>query len=205
MAIFIASGGGDSKGSERGLEYDTMSDAYARFVDQEVLPAVAGNAGIQAKYPGFELTSDPEGRAAYGCSSGGSAALIQGWFAPDKFRRLVTYSGTFVDQQDDDAPTEQDYPLGAWEFHSSKSLIANAPLKPLRISLEVGENDLGSKDPESGHHNWVLANQRTAAALKAKGYHYRFVFVKGAGHCDSAAIRATLPDTLEFMWRDYRP
>jgi iron(III)-enterobactin esterase len=204
VAIFIPSGGGDSKGSERGLEYDTMSDAYARFVDTEVVPAVVASSTIKAKFAHFQLSDDPEARAAYGCSSGGSASLIQGWFAPDKFRRLITYSGTFVDQQDDDAPTEKTYPLGAWEFHSGMSLIAKSPIKPLRIALECGENDLGAQDPESGHHNWVLANQRTAAALKAKGYHYRFVFVKGAGHCDAAAIKATLPDTMEFMWRDYR-
>ena len=42
-----------------------------------------------------------------GCSSGGAAALTMGWFRPDLFRRLITYSGTFVDQQDDDAPEEK--------------------------------------------------------------------------------------------------
>jgi enterochelin esterase-like enzyme len=203
IAIFVNNGGGDSKGSERGLEYDTMSDAYSRFVDTEVLPAVLADSAIKLAYPNLKLTDNPDGRSTYGCSSGGSAALIQGWFTPDKYRRIVTYSGTFVDQQDDDAPTEQQYPLGAWEFHSGLGLIANNSAKPLRVYLEVGENDNGSTDPESGHHNWVMANQRTAAALKAKGYHYRFVFVRGAGHCDGAAIKATLPDTLEWMWRGY--
>lgn len=203
VVIFIANGGGDSKGSERGLEYDTVSDAYSRFVETEVLPAVLANPALKAAYPNFKLSTDPEGRGSYGCSSGAAAAFTQGWFSPDKVRRIVTYSGTFVDQQDDDAPEEAAYPLGAWEYHSSKALIANAPKKPLRVFLEVGENDNRSTDPESTYHNWVMANRRTAAALKAKGYHYRFVFVRGAGHCDRAALLATLPDTLEWMWRGY--
>jgi enterochelin esterase-like enzyme len=203
IAIFVNNGGGDGKGSERGLEYDTMSDAYSRFIDTEVLPAAQNDSAIKAAYPGFKLTDNPEGRSTYGCSSGGAASLTQGWFTPDRYRRIVTYSGTFVDQQDDNAPEEKDFPLGAWEYHSGLSLIANNPIKPLRVFLEVGENDLGATAPESGHHNWVMANQRTAAALKAKGYHYRFVFVKGATHCDGTAVRATLPDTLEWMWQGY--
>jgi hypothetical protein len=114
------------------------------------------------------------------------------------------YSGTFVDQQDDDAPEEATYPLGAWEYHSSKSLIANSAKKELRIFLNVNQDDLGSSDPESTHHNWVMANQRTAAALKAKGYHYRYVFGRGAGHCDSRVKSATLADALVWVWRGYQ-
>jgi len=203
IAIFVNNGGGDGKGSERGLEYDTMSDAYSRFIDTEVLPAALNDNAIKAAYPNLKLTDNPEGRSTYGCSSGGAASLTQGWFTPDRYRRLVTYSGTFVDQQDDDAPTEQQYPLGAWEYHSGLELIANNPVKPLRVFLQVGENDAGATAPESGHHNWVIANQRTAAALKAKGYHYRYVFVKGASHCAAESMRATLPDTLEWMWQGY--
>src|SRR6185295_134994 len=116
IAIFVNNGGGDSKGSERGLEYDTMSDAYSRFIDTEVLPAVLADTALKTAYPNFRLTDNPDGRSTYGCSSGGAAALIQGWFTPDKYRRIVTYSGTFVDQQDSvgvKAPEEAQYPLGA--------------------------------------------------------------------------------------------
>jgi enterochelin esterase-like enzyme len=200
VAVFVANGGGDSKGSERGLEYDTMSDRYARFIDTEVLPAVQNNSAIKAAYPNLKFTSNPDGRAAYGCSSGGAAAFTMGWFTPN-YRRLITYSGTFVDAQDDDAPTEVQYPYGAWEYH--QRLIAAADAKPLRVFLQVGENDNGATAPESGRRNWVLANQRMAAALKAKGYHYRYVFAMGASHCDARVRRQTLPDTLRWMWRGY--
>jgi enterochelin esterase-like enzyme len=203
IAVAVQNGGGDGKGSERGLEYDTMSDRYARFIQTEVLPAVVANAQIKAAYPNIAFTDDPNGKATLGCSSGGAAALIMGWFRPDLFRRLITYSGTFVDQQDDDAPEEAAFPLGAWEFHSGMELIANSPRKDLRVFLNANDADNGATAPESGHHNWVIANQRTAAALKAKGYHYRYLFGQQAGHCQTNVRSSTLADTLVWMWRGY--
>lgn len=203
VAIAVQNGGGDSKGSERGLEYDTMSDRYARFIEDEVLPAVRENADIKAAFPNFKLTNDPEGRAGLGCSSGGAAVLAMGWFRPDLFARLITYSGTFVDQQDDDAAEEAVYPLGAWEYHSSLELIKNTPPKPLRIFLHVSDNDLGAGAPEDGHHNWPMANQRTAAALAEQAYHYRFVYANDAGHCDGKVFNTTLADTLVWAWRGW--
>ncbi len=203
IAIAVQNGGNDAQGSERGLEYDTMSDRYARFIQLEVLPAVLNDGAIKAAYPNLKLTDDPEGRATYGCSSGAAAAYTMAWFRPDLFRRVITYSGTFVAQQDNGQPEAVAYPLGAWEYHSSKQLIANAAVKPLRVFLNVNENDNGAGTAESTHHNWVLANQRMAAVKKSKGYHYRYVFGTGLGHCDSRAWKSTLADTLVWVWRGY--
>ncbi|RPH39466.1 MAG: enterobactin esterase [Planctomycetota bacterium] len=205
VVIAVENGGNDGKGSQRGLEYDTMSDRHARFINDEVLPAVLADAKIRAAYPKLAFTADPWGKAVMGCSSGGAAALTIGWFRPDLFRRLITYSGTFVDQQDDDAPEEAKFPLGAWEYHSGMKLIEKSEKKPLRIFTHVSENDLRAKDPENTYHNWVMANQRTAAALKAKGYEYRFVFSKATNHCDGKVFQQTLADTLVWMWRGYKP
>ena len=205
IAIGVQNGGSDSKGSQRGLEYDTLSDRHARFINDEVLPAVLNNAEIKAAYPKIAFTSDPWGKAIMGCSSGGAAALTAGWFRPDLFRRLITYSGTFVDQQDDDAPEEKQFPLGAWEYHSGMKLIEKSEKKPLRIFTHVSENDNGAKSAEETYHNWVMANERTAAALKAKGYDYRFVFSKATGHCDGKVFNQTLADTLVWAWQGYQP
>lgn len=206
IAIAVANGGGDGKGSERGLEYDTMSDRYARFVDDEVLSAVLANAQIKAAYPNLAFTKDPEGRAAVGCSSGAAAAFTMAWFAPQLFRRVIAYSTTLVDQQDDDAPEEQMYPLGAWEYHSGQKLIASyASRKPVRMFINANDRDNGYNQPESGHHNWLMANQRTAAAFKAKGYHYRFVLGQNAGHCEAGVQRATMGEALRWVWRGYQP
>jgi iron(III)-enterobactin esterase len=199
IAIMVNNGGGDSIGSQRGLEYDTMSDVYVTFIETEVLPAVAANSAIKAAYPNLRFTANPEGRAAMGCSSGAAAAFTMGWFGKDLYRRILSYSGTFVDQQDPKVPT---FTHGAWEYH--EHLIAEtAPNKPLRVYLEVGENDLRANDPESTLHNWVMANQRMAAALKAKQYHYQFQFARGAGHCDAGVIGQTLYEALKWLWRGY--
>jgi enterochelin esterase-like enzyme len=203
IVIAVENGGDDSKGSERGLEYDTMSDRFARFINDEVLSDVLHNQEIKEAYPHIAFTEDPWGKAVMGCSSGGAAALTMGWFRPDLFRRLITYSGTFVDQQDDDAAEEATYPLGAWEYHSSMKLIENSEKKPLRIFTHVSEHDNRAKDPEETHRNWVMANERTAAALKAKGYDYRFVFSRASKHCDEKVFEQTLADTLVWMWHGY--
>jgi enterochelin esterase family protein len=204
IVIAVENGGNDGKGSERGLEYDTMSDRHARFLNDEVLPAVLADEKVAA-YPKIALTADPWGRAVMRCSSGGAAALTAGWFRPDLFRRLITYSGTFVAQQADNAPERTKFPLGAWDYHSSMKLIENSEKKPLRIFTHVSENDLRANDPENTYYNWVMANRRTAAALKAKGYDYRFVFSKATKHCEGRVFQQTLADTLVWMWRGYRP
>ena len=203
IAVAVENGGNDGKKSERGLEYDTMSDRLARFIHDEVLPAVLTNAEIKVAFPKLALTDDPSGRAVMGCSSGGAAALTMGWFRPDWYRRIIAYSGTFVDQQDDDAPEEAKFQLGAWEYHSGMKLIENTPKKPLRIFTHVSENDLRAKDPEDTHHNWVMAGERTAAALDAKGYHHRFVFSLATKHCEGKVFEQTLADTLVWIWRGY--
>ncbi|HXX92808.1 MAG TPA: alpha/beta hydrolase-fold protein [Planctomycetota bacterium] len=204
IAIAVENGGNDGKGSERGLEYDTMSDRHARFLQEEVLPAVLADAKVKAAFPGLAFTSDPWGKSVMGCSSGGAAALACGWFRPDLFRRLITYSGTFVAQQADNAPERSKFPLGAWEYHSGMKLIETSEKKPLRIFTHVSENDLRANDAEDTYHNWVMANKRTAAALKAKGYDYRFIFSKATKHCDGKVFQQTLADTLVWMWKGYK-
>lgn len=203
IVISIENGGNDGKGSQRGLEYDTMSDRLAKFVYEEVFPAVLQNADIKAAYPNIALTEDPWGRAVMGCSSGGAAALSMGWFRPDLFRRLITYSGTFVDQQDDDAAEESKFPLGAWEYHSSMKLLETSEKKPLRIFTHVADKDLRFNDAEETYHNWVMANERTAKSLAAKGYDYRYVFSRDSRHCDRKVFEHTLADTLVWMWQGY--
>lgn len=203
IAIAVENGGNDGKNSQRGLEYDTMSDRLARFINDEVFPAVLNHPEIKAAYPKIAITDNPWGRAVHGCSSGGAAAMSMAWFRPDLFRRVSAYSATLVDQQDDDAPEEAQYPLGAWEYHSSMKLLEKTPKKPLRIFHHVSEQDLRPNDPEETYHNWVMANKRTAEALKNAGYDYRFVFSLQSRHCDGRVFQHTLADTLVWLWRGY--
>ena len=192
IAISIGNGGGDAQGSERGLEYDTMSGRYAEFVETEVLPLVEAKCHVK-------LTRDPEGRATMGASSGGSCALIMAWYHPELYHRVLTYSGTYVNQQ---WPYNPETPHGAWEFHDH--LIPSSPRKPLQIWMEVGDRDLLNPNVmRDGMHDWVVANENMAKALAAKGYHYQFVFARNAGHTDRTVKQQTLPEALEYTWQDY--
>ncbi len=194
IAISIGNGGGDAQGSERGLEYDTMSGRYAEFVEREMLPLVEKNCHVK-------LTKDPDGRATMGGSSGGSCALIMAWYHPELYHRVLTYSGTFVNQQ---WPYNAETPHGAWEFH--EHLIPDSPTKPLRIWMEVGDRDLLNPNVmRDNMHDWVLANERMAQVLAAKAYHYQFVFARNAGHVDNRVKQQTLPEALEWLWHDYQP
>jgi len=192
IAISIGNGSGDAQGSERGLEYDTMSGKYAEWVETEVLPLVEAKAHVR-------LTRDPEGRATMGGSSGGSCALIMAWYHPELYHRVLTYSGTFVNQQ---WPWNPETPHGAWGFH--EQLIPQSPIKPIRLWMEVGDSDLLNPNAmKDGMHDWVLANERMAAVLAAKGYHYQFVFAKAAGHVDHDVKMQSLPEALEYIWTGY--
>ena len=192
VAISIGNGSGDAQGSERGLEYDTMSGRYAEFVETEVIPMVEKQANVK-------LTRDPEARVTMGGSSGGSCALIMAWYHPELYHRVLTYSGTYVNQQ---WPPNSETPHGAWEFH--EHLIPNNPRKPIRLWMEVGDRDLFNPNSmRDNMHDWVVANENMAKVLAAKGYHYQFVFVRNAGHTDRAVKQQTLPEALEYVWQGY--
>ncbi len=193
IAISIGNGSGDAQGSQRGLEYDTMSGRYAEFVETEVLPLVEKQFNVV-------LTKDPNGRATMGCSSGAAAALSMAWYHPDLYRRVLSYSGTFVNQQ---WPWNPDTPGGAWEYH--RSLIPSSPAKPIRIWMSVGDRDLLNPNVmRDDMHDWVLANQHMARVLADNGYAYQFVFARNSGHCDRTMKQQTLPAALEWLWLGYR-
>ena len=219
VAITIGNGGQDAQGSQRGLEYDTMSGVYADWVEREVLPLVERKAGVR-------LTRDPDGRATMGMSSSGAAAFAMAWFRPDLYRRVLAYSPTFVNQQ---WPHNPALPGGAWEYHSpwpgpsgpnlgtngfasptvtdvapGSPLIPSSPAKPIRLWFEVGDRDIFYPVPMAdGMHDWVLANANMARALATKGYHYQFILARDAEHVDRPTLNQTLPHALEWLWSGY--
>ena len=192
VAISIGNGSGDAQGSQRGLEYDTMSGKYAEFVETEILPLVEKQYNVR-------LTRDPDARATMGGSSGGSAAFIMAWYRNDLYHRVLAYSITAVNQQ---WPWNAETPGGAWELH--RTLIPNTPKKPIRVWLAVGDLDLLNPNVmRDDMHDWVLASEHMARALAAKGYDYQYSFVRNAGHTDRAMKQQTLPQALEWLWKTY--
>jgi enterochelin esterase-like enzyme len=143
--------GGEPR-ANRSFEYDTLSDHYARFLLEELLPEVQKT---------YTLTSDPNQRAICGVSSGGICAFTAAWERPDAFRRVLSHVGSFVNIRGG---------------HVYPSLIRKTEPKPLRVYLQDGAGDL-----DNLHGNWPLANQEMAAALKFAGYDYRFDYGDG-GH-----------------------
>ena len=156
IGIFIEPGrfplGTDGKDpvSQRGVEYDTLSDQYARFLVDEILPAIGAN---------YRLTTDPNGRGICGASSGGICAFTVAWQRPDAFRKVLSHVGSFADHR------------GGYVY---PSLIRNTPPKPLRVFLQAGSNDL---DIPAGH--WPLCNLAMASALNFAGYDYRLEYGDG--------------------------
>jgi enterochelin esterase family protein len=190
IGISIGNGSGDGQGSQRGLEYDTMSGKYAEFVEAEVLPLVEKQYKVK-------LTKNPDGRATMGGSSGGSAALIMAWYHPELYHRVLTYSGTYVNQQ---WPFNAETPHGAWNLH--ETLIPKSPRKPIRLWMHVSDRDnISTRDD---YHDWVLANERMAKVLAEKKYHYQFVFSKNSGHTDRNVKAQTLAEALEYVWQGYK-
>ena len=138
--------------SNRSFEYDTLSDQYARFLLDEILPAVAKE---------YTLTDDPEQRAIGGISSGGICAWTVAWERPDAFRKVLSHVGSFTNIR------------GGHVYHA---LIRKTEKKPIRVFLQDGSGDL-----DNLHGSWPLANQEMAAALKFAQYDYKFEFGDG-GH-----------------------
>lgn len=169
--------------SNRSFEYDTLSDQYARFLIEEIMPEVGKN---------LKLTDDPDGRAIGGASSGGICAFTVAWERPDQFRKVVSHVGSF---------TSIAYRLnipGSRGGDLYPTLIRKTPPKPIRVFLQDGSNDL-----DNAHGNWFLANQQMAAALKFAKYDYKTDWgTEGHNGKHGGAI---LPDTLRWLWRDYKP
>ena len=186
VAVLLAPG----PGTERSIEYDSISDRYLNFIEMEVLPRITRDYQVA-------FTTDPDGRATFGESSGSPVALAMAWLYPNLYRRVISYSGTFVALRPNAIA-----PNGAWDFH--KTFIPNSDPKLIRIWMEVGERDNGFDTSEEGMRNWVIANNHMADALKAKGYHYQFVFAEAVGHVSRPVQKQTMPEAFEWVWQGYK-
>ncbi|HEY6392270.1 MAG TPA: alpha/beta hydrolase-fold protein [Bryobacteraceae bacterium] len=172
------------KDSMRSTLYDTVSDRYARFLRDEILPEVA------AKY---NIRRDAYSRAITGASSGGICAFNAAWQMPDLFSRVITWIGSFTAIQWKEDPRNpdggQDYP----------EKVLREPKRNIRAWIEDGSND----QENSNYGSWPLANVRLANALKLRGYDFQFSLAHGTHNSGHGA--AEFPEEMIWLWRGYDP
>jgi enterochelin esterase-like enzyme len=183
VGIFVEPGtkvGSMRPRGNRSFEYDTLSDQYARFLLEEILPEVEKTV---------RLRHDANSRAIAGSSSGGICAFTAAWEHPEAFGKVHSWVGSFTNIAS--GPTLRE------GGHNYPALIRKTDRKPLRVFLQDGANDL-----DNPHGNWPLANQQMAKALAFKDYDYRFVY--GNGFHSGKHGQAILPDSLRWLWRGYR-
>jgi enterochelin esterase-like enzyme len=160
--------------SNRSFEYDSLGDRYVRFLLEEFVPDTLKD---------YSITTNREGWAICGISSGGICAFTAAWERPDKFSKVLSHVGSFTNIRGG---------------HNYEAMIRKTERKPIRVFLQDGSHDL-----DNLHGSWPLAAQQMAAALKFMGYDYKFEFGDG-GH-NGKHGGAILPDSLRWLWRDYRP
>jgi enterochelin esterase family protein len=179
VAIFIEPGGTKAPRDNRSFEYDTLSDQYARFLLEEILPEAEKTV---------KLRHDAASRAIAGQSSGAICAFTVAWERPNEFSKVVSWTGSYTN-----LAAGSDQRSGG---HNYEALVRRLPKKPIRVFLQDGSNDL---DLPAG--SWWLANQTLAKSLEFAGYDYRYAW--GNGFHNYQHGRAIFPDTLRWLWRDY--
>ena len=158
----------------RSFEYDDVSDRYARFLIDELIPYVESQHNVK-------ISSDPNDRGICGASSGAIAAFMVAWNRPDSFRRVYSLIGTYVGLRGgDELPT----------------LVRKTEPKPLRIFLQDGENDLNIYAGD-----WWMANQMMNRALEWAGYEVQHVWGKDGHNQNHGA--AIFPDAMRWLWKAY--
>ncbi len=181
VGIFIQPGTRADGGSNRSFEYDTLSDQYARFLLEEILPEVEKTT---------KLRHDAASRAISGASSGGICAFTVAWERPTEFSKVLSWIGSFTNIASGKTVREGG--------HNYEALVRKTPRKPIRVFLQDGSNDL-----DNANGNWPLANQTLAKSLSYARYDYRFEY--GQGFHSNRHGRAILPDSLRWLWRGYEP
>ena len=186
---------GTGNPNNRAAEYDSLTDAYARFIVDEMLPEVGKR---------YHLATDPAARAIGGTSSGAICAFTVAWHRPDQFRNVISMIGSYTSIAYRPAQENQPMVPGGDLY---PTLIRKTAIKPIKIFLQDGANDLNN-----AHGNWFLANQQVLSALefansnadlkKVPGPRYQVKHEWGDGAHSDAHGGALLPDILRWIWSD---
>jgi gluconolactonase len=188
IAIGLSSGNVDSARApenpryDRSFEFDSLNDRLARFLLEEVIPAVEKHR--TADGGAILLSNNPDDRAIGGGSTGGIGSFTVAWERPDAFHRVFSSIGTFVGMRGGEGYYVQ---------------VRKTDVKPLRIFMQDGVHDEWGGGPEMG--DWWMSNQTMNRALEFAGYDVRHVW--GAGTHNGSQAASIFPDAMRWLWRDW--
>lgn len=165
---------------ERVFEYDSLSDRFASFLVDELIPEVAKT---------YNLSKNPDDRGLAGVSTGAVGAFMAAWNRPDQFHRVMSFIGTFVAMKGADA---------------LPALIRRTEPKPLRIYLQAGKNDHVIPGQPYGTFyagSWPINNQAMLEAMQFAGYDAKLVLGDEGHNMKQGA--SIMPEAYRWLWRDY--
>lgn len=181
--VLIQPGTGGAEGQNmRSILYDTVSDRYGKYLQEEIL------ADVQKSY---KIRPDAYSRAVAGASSGAICAFNVAWYYPDQFSRVLSHIGSYTALQ--------------WRPQQNLDGGYIVPVKVRRDpkkNLRVWMSD-GSDDQEHVSGSWPLNNIQLANSLKMKGYDFHFRFGTSLHAIAQGAL--DLPESLAWLWRGYDP
>ena len=164
--------------TNRGVEYNTPNDKYARVITEELMPALEKD---------YNISKDPEMRGSGGSSSGAIAAFMVAWERPNEFRKVLSNVGSFTNIHGGDIYAD-------WVLKTRK--------KPIRVFLCDGRND--NRGIRNGVYDqrwdWFYQNVRLQKALTQKGYDLNYTW--GMNNHGQRYGGAILPDMMRWLWRD---
>ncbi|MDP9172088.1 MAG: alpha/beta hydrolase-fold protein, partial [Acidobacteriota bacterium] len=165
--------------TNRGIEYNTPDDKYARVITEELMPALNKD---------YNISKDPEMRGIGGSSSGAIAAFAVAWERPNEFRKVLSNVGSFVNLQ------------GGYVYPDR---VLATDKKPIRVFLCDGRNDnrgIGRGGVYDEKRDWFFQNVRLMKALTQKGYDVNYAWcINLHGQIYGGAI---MPDMMRWLWRD---
>lgn len=223
----------DGPGSERANEYVTVSDTYAKFISDEVLPFITNQSKFTEKYPNLKFTNDPAGLGAIGTSNGGNAAIKMSFFTPELFGISIGYHAGILNQYDDSITSNDEYPLGSGELWQPQGmeLINNTDTKPIRIFHSACNRDMGTENGcirtgpnpndklnsgnasvwydlgthgDYGGFDFLVANNVTEELLVSKGYDTRYAYGLDCCHSDDYMFLQDIPNTLVWAFDNWK-
>ncbi len=164
--------------TNRGTEYNTPDDKYARVITEELMPALEKD---------YNISKNPDDRGIGGSSSGAIAAFMVAWERPNEFRKVLSNVGSFTNIRGGDVYPER---------------VLASPQKPIRVFLCDGRND--NRGMRNGVYDqrwdWFYQNVRLMKALTQKGYDVNYSW--GMNNHGQKFGGAIMPEMMRWLWRD---